>query len=150
MKTRTVEKTSVFPSSRKAVFQKLQQLSTLQQVAYPYATFESVDGKGEMEWEAGADYAFRFRLLGFIPFGTHRIHVARFSEEDGIYTNEGNEHVPIWKHEITLRDLGDASCEYTDRVEIGAGWKTGFIYLWAKMFYAHRQRKWKELLEKSQ
>jgi len=28
-----------------------------------------------------------------------------------------------------------------------AGWKTLFIWLWANMFYAHRQRKWIRLLQ---
>ena len=37
--------------------------------------------------------------------------------------------------------------QYTDRVEIQAGWKTLFIWLWANMFYTHRQRKWIRLLQ---
>jgi hypothetical protein len=36
--------------------------------------------------------------------------------------------------------------EYTDRVEIRAGWKTAFIWAWANAFYAHRQRRWVRLL----
>lgn len=72
----------------------------------------------------------------------------RFSEDEGIYTHEGNEHVPAWNHEIILKDLQGGFCEYTDRVEIGAGWKTPFIYLWAYCFYAHRQRKWIRILTK--
>lgn len=36
--------------------------------------------------------------------------------------------------------------QYTDEVEINAGWKTIFVYMWANAFYAHRQRKWKRLL----
>ena len=87
-------------------------------------------------------------LLGLIPFGIHTIHVIRFSEDEGIYTHEGNEHVPAWDHEIILKDLQGGFCEYTDRVEIGAGWKTPFIYLWAYCFYAHRQRKWIRILTK--
>ncbi len=39
---------------------------------------------------------------------------------------------------------------YTDRVEIRAGWKTAFIWLWANAFYAHRQRKWVRLLNGSE
>ncbi len=150
MKTKTVTKTSVFPASSNAVFEKLKNLSSLQQVAFPYATFESVDGKRELQWDVGADYAFRFKLLGFIPFGTHKIHVVRFSEEEGVYTKEGNKHIPVWNHEIVLREDDNGHCEYTDRVEIGAGWKTIFIYLWAKMFYAHRQRKWISLLKEEE
>lgn len=147
MRTKTVERTSVFPAECHEVFKKLQRLDTLQEVAWPYATFSPADGVTRGTWEEGATSSYRFRLFGLIPFGTHTIHVVRFDEAGGIYTQEGNEHVPVWNHEITLRELPGGSCEYTDRVEIGAGWKTLPVYLWARCFYAHRQRKWIKMLE---
>lgn len=55
---------------------------------------------------------------------------------------------PVWNHDITLIPLDGSHTEYTDRVEIRAGWKTPFIWLWAEAFYAHRQRKWIKMLEK--
>lgn len=149
MKNKTVKKTSVFPAGRHEVFYRLQKLSTLQDVAWPYATFTPTDGTEDMTWESGVTSSYRFRLFGLIPFGIHTIHVIRFSEEEGIYTHEGNQHVPVWNHEIILKDLSEETCEYTDRVEIGAGWKTIFVYLWACCFYAHRQRKWIRMLKRS-
>ncbi len=139
-----VQRTSVFPAGRDAVYQKLRQLSTLQAVAAPYATFEPVNGAATA-WEVGGTSAYRFRLFGVIPFGTHTIHIVRFGP-DGISSRECNEHVPVWNHDITLRPLYDGRMEYTDRVEIRAGWKTFFAWLWAEAFYAHRQRKWIRLL----
>ena len=136
-----VQRTSVFPADRDAVFQKLRQLSTLQTIAAPYATFDPVDDASSL-WQIGSTSAYRFRLFGFIPFGTHTIHIVRF-DPDGISSHEGNEYVPVWNHDITLRPLDATHTEYTDRVEIHAGWKTGFV---AKAFYAHRQRKWIRLL----
>ena len=68
------------------------------------------------------------------------------SSDLGISSREENEHVPVWNHEIMLMKLDGSRTEYTDRVEIKAGWKTIFIWLWAKAFYAHRQRKWVKLL----
>ena len=67
---------------------------------------------------------------------------------DTIQSREHNERIPVWDHKITLRDRGKKT-EYTDEVEIRAGWKTIFIWLWAKAFYAHRQRKWVRLLSKN-
>ena len=145
-RTMVVDRSSVFPADRQRVFSLLQQLSTLQRVAAPYASFEPLDGARELTWEPGASYAFRFRLFGAVPFGTHRIHVVRFSPDEGIYTHEGNERVPVWNHAIYLRELPDGRCAYTDRVEIGAGWKTPFVWAWAELFYAHRQRAWIRLL----
>jgi len=40
MKQMVVQKTSIFPAGRVFVFQKLQQLKTLQIIAKPYAAFE--------------------------------------------------------------------------------------------------------------
>ncbi len=141
-----VQKTSTFPASREAVFQKLQRLETLQFIAKPYASFEPV-GNTQSVWSVGSTSSYRFNLFCLIPFGTHTIHIVRF-ETDGISSKEENEHVPVWNHDITLVKLGDNHTEYTDHVEIKAGWKTIFIWLWANAFYAHRQRKWIKMLEK--
>ena len=47
-----VQRTSIFPADRDRVFQKLRQLSTLQAVAAPYATFEPVMD-APPAWEVG-------------------------------------------------------------------------------------------------
>ena len=77
-----VKKTSIFPASKETVFQKLQQLETLQYIAWPYATFKPV-GKAVPIWTVGSTSSYRFRLFGLIPFGTHTIHIVRF-DPDGV------------------------------------------------------------------
>ena len=143
-----VQRTSVFPAGQDAVFQKLKQLGTLQTIAAPYDSFEPL-GDGVCTWEVGSTSTYCFRLFGCIPFGTHTIHIVRF-DPDGIRSHEGNEHVPVWNHDIKLRPLDQSRTEYTDRVEIHAGWKTPFVWLWAEAFYAHRQRKWVGLLRQGE
>ena len=140
-----VQKTSVFPADRNTVFQKLLQLETLQYIAKPFAAFEPVSDDVPV-WAVGSTSAYRFRLFGVIPFGTHTIHILSF-DPDGVSSHEGNEHVPVWNHEIWLVEKDENHTQYTDRVEIHAGWKTFFIWLWANAFYAHRQRKWIQLLK---
>ena len=143
-----VQKTSVFPADRDSVFQKLQQLETLQIIAKPYAAFEPI-GETVSTWEVGSTSSYRFRLFGVIPFGTHTIHIVRF-DPDGVSSREGNEHVPVWNHDIQLIEKDETHTQYTDRVEIHAGWKTVFIWLWANAFYVHRQRKWIRLLKREE
>jgi hypothetical protein len=59
--------------------------------------------------------------------------VVQFSETaHEIYTNEVNTHVPIWNHRIYLKPIDKETTEYTDEVEIYAGWKTAFVYIWQK------------------
>lgn len=142
-----VEKTSVFPSEREAVFDHLQEFQTLQYIAAPYASFEPV-GDADAVWREGSTSSYKFRLFGLIPFGTHTIHIVRF-DHDGVSSREGNEHVPVWNHDITLVPLDEKNTRYTDHVEIHAGWKTLFVWIWANAFYAHRQRKWISLLKKN-
>lgn len=142
-----VQKSSLFPASKETVFRKLQQLETLQLIAKPFATFEPV-GETVSTWEVGSTSAYRFRLFGLIPYGTHTIHILRF-DPDGVSSREGNAHVPVWNHEISLVEKDESHTLYTDRVEIRAGWKTAFVWLWANAFYAHRQRKWVRLLNGS-
>lgn len=143
-----VQRTSVFPAPRDVVFGKLQRLETLQAIAKPWATFEPVDDVGDV-WTVGGVTSYRFRLFGVIPFGIHTIRIVRF-DGNGVSSREGNEHVPVWNHDITLEALDNAHTRYTDRVEIRAGWKTPLVWLWARGFYAHRQRKWIRLLEAEQ
>ena len=140
-----VQKTSAFPAPRDVVFQKLQRPETLQTIAKPYVAFEPADSAAAV-WTAGGTSSYRLQLFGFIPFGTHTIRIVRFDPER-ISSREGNEHVPVWNHDIRLVPIDENHTEYTDRVEIRAGWKTIFIWLWAKAFYAHRQRKWIRLLK---
>ena len=144
----TLNKTSVFPAAEKTVFAKLKELNTLQYIAKPYAAFLPEHGQENIVWEENAVFSFRFKLFGFIPLGTHTINVISFSESGGIYTHEHNPHVPIWNHRIIIEQIDQNKTRYTDEIEIDAGWKTPFVYLWAKAFYAHRQRKWIKLLSR--
>jgi len=143
-----VVKASVFPASKSEVYERIQKLSTLQHIAFPYAAFKPLNGSDDLIWKPGRRFEFRFRLFGVIPFGVHTINVIEFDENTGIYTRESNPHVPVWNHRIAIEPIDSSSVRYTDEVEIGAGWKTPFVALWAKMFYAHRQKRWIKLLSK--
>ena len=143
----TVKKTSVFPAKQSNVFELLQRFDTLIYIAKPYAEFKSIDGQAEPVWEVGRSFSFNFKVFGFFTLGVHVINVKEFNP-DSIYTNEGNPFCSVWNHRIILKETADGKTEYTDEVEIKAGWKTPFVYLWAKAFYSHRQKKWIKLLNK--
>ncbi len=140
-----IQKTTVFPAPREIVLEKLQKLETLQYIARPYATFEPADSATPV-WTVGREASFCFKLFGFIPYGIHTIRVVRV-DPGGISSRERNPHVQVWNHDIALVMLDERHTEYTDRVEIHAGSKTFFIWLWANAFYRHRQRKWIKLLK---
>ena len=134
-----VSKTSVFPASVSEVFTKLQKPETLRIIADPYLSFEPI-GEGEIMWKADTLSSYRIKLFGSISLGIHTIRIIRF-DPDRIKSLESNDQVPVWNHDITLVRLDESHTQYTDTVEIHAGWKTFFIWLWANAFYSYRQRK---------
>ena len=141
-----IVKTAIFPDNINNVFDKLQKISTLQKIAFPFAAFKPVK-KIENSWESGRIFKLHLKLFCIIPLGIHTIRVIRFDKNE-IFTNESNKFIPVWNHRIYLKALNNCQTEYTDMVEINAGRKTFFVYLWAKLFYSHRQRKWKKLLNR--
>lgn len=143
-----VKKSSLFPATKQEVYSKLEKLKTLQYIAYPFATFEPIDGDDKLIWSEGTTFSFRFKLFSCIPFRMHTIKVMRFGLEEGILMNEMNKYVPVWNHEIILEKIDEQTTRYIDVVEIDAGWKTVFVWLWAVCFYSHRQKRWIKLLNK--
>ena len=144
-----VDKTSVFPTNTDILWNKLQSLTSLQYVSKPYATFSPVENEEAFLWQQGESYSLKLKVFGLIPMGIHTIQILRFDKETlTICSKESNAHTPVWKHTIILEPIDNAHTRYRDMVEISAGWKTPFIYLWAKSFYSHRQKKWCQLLEK--
>ena len=142
-----INKTSVFPAEAGVIWERLQWLRSLRYVASPYASFHPVDKREDFTWQEGEAFAVHCRLLGILPLGVHTIQIIKLDRDNfTIYTNESNRYIPVWNHRITLRPVDEQNTEYTDRVEIDAGWKTPFVYAWAKCFYAHRQKKWLALL----
>lgn len=151
MEARTLVRSSVFPAACDAVWERLRHLETLRFVAFPFAVFRPADGAGDFVWREGESFSLRLALFGLVPLGTHRITVELFDKASlSVCTREKNALVPVWNHRIRLEPLGGARTRYTDEVEIGAGWRTAAVFLWARAFYAHRQRKWLRLLSRKE
>lgn len=146
MKTKIVYRKSTFPADIDTVFNLLTNLETLQFIASPYAKFTPIGDKEKIIWEEGKTFSFRFKMFSYIPYGTHTIKVIDFNKDE-IYTNESNTHVPVWNHRIKLIDNGNGTTDYSDEVEIDAGWKTFIVWCWACCFYRHRQKKWIKLIK---
>lgn len=146
IESKTITITSQFPASIEEIWGKLQHIETLQYIAAPYATFKPVNGAG-MVWKEGETSKFRLKIFGLNSMGIHTINVIQFNKDAlAIYTNESNHAVPTWNHRIALVMKHNNITQYTDEIEIYAGWKTPFVCLWSYLFYKHRQRKWIKLL----
>lgn len=140
--------TTILPGSAERLWGLIVQPRSLRYVASPLLYFVPVDGGALPEaWDEGVDYTFRLYFLGFLPMGRHTIRLVRIDREgNALSSREGGPLVPVWNHEIRFRELGPGRLWYSDEIEIRAGWLTPAIWLFAQVFYRHRQRRWRKLL----
>jgi len=101
------------------------------------------------EWIVGKKYDLRLYFLNFIPLGRHTIQLVKIDKADNtISSRESGMLARVWNHDITFRETGSGKVHYTDQIEIRAGLLSPAIWLFAHIFYRHRQRRWKLLLER--
>ncbi len=99
------------------------------------------------EWREGDLVRTRLVFFHLLPaWWVHEMRVVRLDDRNReIYTNEGGGLVPVWNHRITITAVSEASCRYTDEIEIRAGFLTPLVCLYAHIFYRYRQMRWRRL-----
>jgi hypothetical protein len=152
-----MQRTTIFPASPGRVWELLQRPETLLTISKPLMFFKPLDPpRLPEEWEEG-EYKVRMWLFGFVPFGWQVMGVEfpDADEESGVRKLRDNGYgglIRKWDHIIEIEPVSSAEnpdekwTKYTDRVTIDAGILTPNVWLFAKLFYAHRQRRWKQLL----
>ena len=87
-------------------------------------------------------------LAGFLPLGRQWIDISSVETADGSFRMRDNgrgDLVHRWDHWITILPHVDGNCSYADEVEVEAGLQTPLVWIFAWVFYAHRQRRWRKL-----
>ncbi len=140
--------TTRLPCSESDLWQKIIEPRSLQFVSSPVLSFLAADKGGLAgEWQVGRPYALRLYFLGVIPLGRHTIRLAKIDKETNtIVSRESGLLARVWNHAIFFHEVAPGEVSYTDEVEIEAGWLTPVVWLFAYLFYRHRQRRWKVLL----
>ncbi len=133
------------PCSEQDLWQKIIEPKSLQFVASPLVSFEPVQqGALSGEWQVGTPYTLTLHFLKVIPLGRHTIKLVRIDKETNtIVSQESGRLARVWNHTIYFREVGQDVVRYTDEIEIRAGLLTPAIWLFAHVFYRHRQRRWK-------
>jgi ligand-binding SRPBCC domain-containing protein len=131
------------------VWAALQRPATLIAVSRPLLVFRPVDPPSLPDtWHEG-DWRVTMRFLGLLPLGQQTIAV-RFERSEGdkrVLRDDGHGAlVRRWDHRITIAPAEDGRTLYRDEVTIDAGWLTPVVALFARAFYAHRQRRWHALI----
>ena len=121
----------------------------LEFVAHPLVRFEPVEPNAFPQvWTAGT-YWVRLRIFGFIPFGRQAV-VISFPHDPERFLVRDNGHsklIRVWDHLISITPESGRT-RYRDTVTIRAGVFTPLIWLFAQIFYRHRQRRWRKLVQR--
>ncbi len=144
-----IEMTTRLPADPDRVWQEVNKPRLLFHVAHPLIQFSAVDPLDLPDrWEE-REYLLRMRLYGFVSLGRQVVSISRPEPSGKILFLRDNGHSSLirrWDHLITVAPDGAATL-YTDRIEIDAGIRTPVVAAFARIFYAHRQRRWRQLVE---
>jgi hypothetical protein len=144
-----VQLSSTFESSAERVWAEVQTSRLLLHVAAPLVVFTPAGGTPlPATWSPGR-YRVWMWLFGLLPMGRQWVGIETVDlppGHHGIRDNGTGDLVRVWDHLITIAPLGERQCRYTDRVEVKAGVLTPFFWAFARIFYAHRQRRWHALI----
>ena len=119
----------------------------LMHVAHPLVRFIPRDPAQLPETWAEGTYWMSLYLFGFIPFGKQAVVITYPNPSNGFSIRDNGHSALIkkWDHAITVESSANGTL-YRDRVIIEAGLFTPFIWLFAQVFYRHRQRRWRQLV----
>jgi hypothetical protein len=153
-----VERSTRLRAEPERVWQQVNRPAALQYVARPLLSFEPVDPPAFPDTWQPREYRVRLKLFGLIPMGWQIMGV-EFPDDDRavdearfprhLRDNGRGLLIRRWDHRISIdadASGGARMTRYTDRVDIDAGVLTAPVALFARVFYAHRQRRWRRLL----
>lgn len=129
------------------VWSWLQRPLTLVDVTKPLMAFDPIDPSVWPERWAQQDYVCSLRLYGAIPLGEQVIAISFPPPEGGkrfIRDNGHSKRIKRWDHVITVEPEGTGT-RYEDRLQLDAGALTPAVAVFAKLFYRHRQSRWRKL-----
>ena len=140
-----MERTSRLAAPAEVVWEAVLRADTFSYVAAPILRYPPVE-LAELRWAPDLELEGRLLLFGFIPLGTHRIHIESIDEEAWcMQTREGSRTLERWDHEIYVEPVDDRSCRYRDRLEIEAGTWTPVVGLFARLLFRWRHYRWRRL-----
>lgn len=138
-----------FNCTTSKLWEKISRPESLEFIASPILAFVSTSPEAlNSDWRVGQNYSFKLYFFKFIPLGWHTIQIMQIDRnQNTISSHERGLLVPVWNHTISFREIKPGLVSYSDEIEIWAKWLSPFVWLFAHIFYRHRQRRWKILLQ---
>jgi hypothetical protein len=145
----TVQLSTVLDAPSERIWAEVNRTVLHAYLTRPLLTFEPVDPPTLPDrWEE-REYRVRMKLFGAVPLGWQIVKVERPATDGAkqhIRDNGRGALIRRWDHLITIEPAGPQRTRYTDRVEVEAGLLTPLVWAFARVFYAHRQRRWQHLV----
>lgn len=144
----TVELTTRLGCTTEEAWHRVGSSALLHHVAAPIIRFKPVGAPFPERWQVG-EYRARMHLYGIIPIGWQAVVISFPEPRGGTRFVRDNGYGPLierWDHWIMIEPDGAGATRYTDRVHVEAGALTPIVAAFVKRFYAHRQRRWHELV----
>ena len=138
---------TLLPCGADQAWATVQTSELLHEVASPLVTIRPLPGEQFPKyWQAGSRIHCRPLLFGLLPLFTRDLSFERIDPvKRKIQTRESDRLIARWDHAIRIRAISDDACWYSDEIEIEAGWLTSFVWLFAALFYRHRQQRWQNV-----
>lgn len=146
----TVELSTTLDCTPEEAWNRVRTSALLMHVAAPLIRFVPAGGKPfPAIWTPG-EYRAWMWLFGVLPIGWQAVVISEPAAEGATRFIRDNGYGPLirrWDHWITITPGEGGTTHYTDRVHIEAGLLTPLIVAFARLFYAHRQRRWRALAQ---
>jgi len=135
--------------SEERLWEKIMDPQSLQFIASPILSFQPpVKSDLEGEWIVGKSYELKLYFLGIFPLGRHSIKIVTIDRDRNmIVSHETGQLARVWNHTIRFSRATPTKLTYSDEIQIEAGLLTAPIWIFAHLFYRHRQKRWKMLLK---
>ncbi|MBK9371005.1 MAG: hypothetical protein IPN01_32725 [Deltaproteobacteria bacterium] len=146
-----IELSTTLQAPADQVWRWVQRPALLNWVAAPLVKFRPIQPTTLPEVWADGEVRVSLLLFGVLPVGSQVIRVHREEEQEGeqsarylVDMGEGD-LVKTWHHRIRVVPERPGTTHYTDSVVVEAGPLTLFVWMFAQVFYRHRQRRLREL-----
>lgn len=143
-----VELSTIIKADPNIVFEIVQTKNLLFHVMHPMASFKIISPKVNSDrWKEGETYIGLSFLFLVIPVWKRKIYLEKINKEKRTIQSRESGEIGLkkWDHLIKVEENEDGSTLYTDIIDIDAGILTLPYYIFASIFYRHRQRRWRDL-----
>jgi hypothetical protein len=144
----TVELVTHLDCSSDEAFAQVQRSVLLEHIAAPLIQFAPLGAPFPEFWQPG-EYRARMFLFGIVPIGWQAIVISHPEPSGSTRFVRDNGYGPLirlWDHWIAIGPDPGGGTRYIDQVTIDAGVFTPIVAAFARVFYAHRQRRWRALV----